>query len=289
MGIPSGAVTVSIAAVHPIERLRYVARAGDVPVEPLVRESAAALATFADDPSALSTACRRLLERRPGSAPLVWLCARMLSGVDPRLEARDAAEAIAADPTDAELAHALPDDTTVCLVGGGEIVGRALLDRPDVAVLLVDPIDRAPDLLRLLDEAGHTVVPVPTAALESAVVDADLLVLEALAAGPRRVLAPAGSLAAAAVASHRGIPTWATVGVGRRLPDAMWPALGLPDTTGRFDADVVEVPVDLVDVFVTPAGCRRGGEVVGADACPVVTALVRGERPGRTGAGVPGR
>ena len=78
--------------VHPIERLRYVARAGVVPVEPLVRESAAALSSFADDPKGLLTSCRRLLDRRRDCGPLVWLAARMLTAMDPRAEARRVVE-----------------------------------------------------------------------------------------------------------------------------------------------------------------------------------------------------
>lgn len=293
--------------MHPIERLRYVARAGDVPVEPLVRESAGALATFADDPTGLLTACRRLLERRPASAPLVWLCARMLSGADPRLEARDVVAAIAADPTDDELAHALPADVTVCLIGGGEISGRALLGRPDLSVLLVDPVDDAHHLLRALDEAGHRVESVPTSALDAAVEASEVVVFDAAAAAPGRMLGPAASLAAAAVAARTRAETWVAVGVGRLLPDPMWPALGVVDdsvdtsaaprdghdargTAGRrtlprdvFTRDVVEVPAELVDVCVTPVGRRRPDELARATDCPVVPALagVGGVRGGR--------
>ena len=71
-----------------------MARAGDVPAAPLVREAAAALAAFAYDPMELLTACKQLIERRPACGPLVWVAARMLTGSDPSTEAWDAVDAL---------------------------------------------------------------------------------------------------------------------------------------------------------------------------------------------------
>ena len=74
--------------MHPIERLRFVARATGYPADVIVAEAARALASFSDDPHGLVTACRRLVSRQPGSAPLVWLCARVLCAADPYSEIR---------------------------------------------------------------------------------------------------------------------------------------------------------------------------------------------------------
>ena len=49
------------APMHPIERLRYVARAAGEGPGLLAGEAAGALAAFADDPQGLVTACRRLV------------------------------------------------------------------------------------------------------------------------------------------------------------------------------------------------------------------------------------
>ena len=57
--------------MHPIERLRYVARASGADQAMLVRETAGALAAFADDPAGLVTACRRIVVPPPGVGPAV--------------------------------------------------------------------------------------------------------------------------------------------------------------------------------------------------------------------------
>ena len=69
--------------MHPIERLRYVARASGADQAVLVEETAHALRAFLDDPNGLVTACRRIVDRHPTSAPLWWLCARVLTAPDP--------------------------------------------------------------------------------------------------------------------------------------------------------------------------------------------------------------
>ncbi|MBA3655450.1 MAG: hypothetical protein H0W70_14800, partial [Actinobacteria bacterium] len=106
--------------MHPIERLRYVARARGAGPTALGREAAGALAGFADDPPALVTACRRLVDRHPTDGPVWWLAARVLAAADPGSEAWRAAEELADDPTPGELAAGLPGDATVLLVGWPE-------------------------------------------------------------------------------------------------------------------------------------------------------------------------
>ena len=63
--IPSA--TASVGSMHPIERLRYVARASGAPQGVLVQETATALASFGSDPQGLVTACRRIVWRQPTS------------------------------------------------------------------------------------------------------------------------------------------------------------------------------------------------------------------------------
>ena len=93
--------------MHPIERLRYVARASGADQAVLVAETAQALAAFRDDPSGLVAACRRIVDRHPTSAPLWWLCARVLPSPDGQREAWQAVEEIEGDATAGELAFAL--------------------------------------------------------------------------------------------------------------------------------------------------------------------------------------
>jgi len=103
--------------MHPIERLRYVARASGADQTLLVRETAQALSAFHDDPAGLVAAARRIVDRHPTSGPLWWLCSRVLTAPDSHHEAWDAVDEISDDRTATELAYALEADSTVCLVG----------------------------------------------------------------------------------------------------------------------------------------------------------------------------
>lgn len=85
--------------MHPIERLRYVARAGAAPDSVLVAESVPALTAFADNPGGLLVALRQLIVRQPDAAALVVLGARMLSAVDPEAAAWDFVDELHADTT----------------------------------------------------------------------------------------------------------------------------------------------------------------------------------------------
>src|SRR5215207_5670128 len=114
------------SAVHPIERLRYVARAGGVDSGELVREAAGALGGLGDDEAGLVLSCKRLVDRQPASGPLWWLCARMLRAGDPRAEAWRCVAEIDADPTARGLADELPDEARVAVLGWPELVAEAL-------------------------------------------------------------------------------------------------------------------------------------------------------------------
>ena len=270
--------------MHPIERLRYVARASGADQTVLVEETAHALRAFIGDPTGLVTACRRIVDRHPTSAPLWWLCARVLTAPDPGREAWAAVEEIQEDPTPSELGHALDDSATVSVVGWPEQIGEALPRRGDLVVLAIDALGEGSGLVRRLMAVGMDAIDVPTSGLGSAVADSDVLLLEALAVGPGDALAVSGSRAAAAVARHAGIPVWLVAGAGRFLPERMWVALrGRMEERGRdpWELDEEVVPLDLVDRVVGPTGVT---DVAGARRrtdCPIAPELLRpGTAPG---------
>jgi hypothetical protein len=95
--------------MHPIERLRYVARSQGVPASVLVPEAAAALMAFRHDPAGMVSACRRIIDRQVDCGPLWWLCSRILCGFDVLEEARRSVEEFTADPTADRLAEALAE------------------------------------------------------------------------------------------------------------------------------------------------------------------------------------
>ena len=111
--------------MHPIERLRWVARSPEGDVSMVAAEAADALAAFADDPAGLVIASRRLIERRPASAPLWWLASRVLCALDPAFEAMDAAADLERDRTPVALAGDLPGGT-IAIVGWPDQAGAAL-------------------------------------------------------------------------------------------------------------------------------------------------------------------
>src|SRR4051794_19539324 len=97
--------------MHPIEQLRYVARAAGEGPALLAREAAGALAMFGGDPAGMVTACRRLVDRQPTSGPIWWLAARVLGApIDASGEAWRAASELESDQTVDRLILTMPDD-----------------------------------------------------------------------------------------------------------------------------------------------------------------------------------
>lgn len=243
--------------MHPIERLRYVARATGAPADDVVREAAASLAGFADDPASLVTACRRLIDRHAANGPVWWVCARTLAAADPGDEAWRCIDDLVTDPTVDELSHALPTDGRVAVIGWPERLAGALARRGDVEVRVVDVEGDGPGFVRLLERADVGVVDVSVTGLAGAVATADLLLLDAAAIGSEVALAPPGSWAAAAVARAAEVPVWVVAGAGRLVPAALWPALtgriqGAATAPWALDHDLL--PLALVDRLVGPTG-----------------------------------
>jgi hypothetical protein len=264
--------------VHPIERLRYVARASGAPQRVLVQETAMALASFASDPAGLVTACRRIVSRQPSSGPLLWLAARVLTAGDPGSEIWVAAGEMQADPTAAELAHALPPDATITLLGWPDEIAEALPRRGDIEVLAVDTRGEASGLVARLWRADVEASDIPQAGLGAAVAASDLVLLEAPAIGPSEFLAVSGSRAAAAVARHAGVPVWLVGGVGRLLPQRMWDGLrSRVEPADPWDADDEIVPLDLIDRLVGSRGVEPVAEALRRIDCPVAPELFRGD------------
>jgi len=263
--------------MHPIERLRYVARASGADQAVLVRETAAALGGLGFDPAGLVTACRRIVDRHLTSGPLWWLCARVLTASEGRAEAWRAVHDIEADQTGSQLAHALPDDATVCVLGWPDVVAEALVRRGDLDVLVVDALGEGRGLARRLARADVAVEEVPMHGLGAAAAAADVMLLEATAVGPSGAVCVAGSHAAAAVAHHAGVAVWLVGGVGRLMPGRMWEALTrrLAAAGEPWESDDEVLPLDLVDRLCGPAGPEPVLEGLRRTDCPVAPELFR--------------
>ncbi len=267
-----------MSGVHPMERLRYVARADGAGVTSLVEAAARALAGLGDDYAGLVTGCRQMVDRHPSVGPMWWLTSRMLCGERPREEAWAVVEALEADPTSRELAAVLPQDAVAVVLGWPELTAAALHRRGDVRVRAVDALGEGAALVGVLADAGVDAVEVPESGVGAAVADADLVIIEALALGPDALVAVAGSRAAAAVARHQGLPVWVVAGEGRILPDRLWRALlsRLEGGGDPWDADEEVVPLSLVDVVAGPWGSLGPAEAAGRSDCPIAAELSKG-------------
>jgi hypothetical protein len=243
--------------VHPIERLRYVARAtDDSGPSLLVREAAGALASFSRDPAALVTACRRLVDRQPNAAAIWWLAARVLGATEPASEAWAAADEIESDLSAAHLVSLLPEEAMVLALGWPEVTAPALAKRGDLDVLIVDARGEGHGLVRRLDRMGTDATLVEERGVGAAAATVDVVLIEAVGLGSTGVTAVPGSLAAAAVGLQAGKEVWVVAGVGRVLPERLWQAYltRIEDANDPWDADLDFVPSGLFTSVVGPTG-----------------------------------
>jgi hypothetical protein len=123
-------------------------------------------------------------------------------------------------------------------------------------VLCADSRHEASAFLRQLERADVACDPVPAESLARAVAAADLVLIEGIAACPRRLLAPVGSHVLAAVAAHLDTPVWCALGIGRRLPCEYVDAIAERVAAGyeSFDVDIDELPLGLLSHVATPDG-----------------------------------
>lgn len=261
--------------MHPIERLRYVARVGGVDQGELVREAAAAMSGFGDDVGGLVVSCRRLLARHPTAGALWMLCARLLTAGDLRAEAWKVTEELEHDPTPGHLARLLPDEAKLTIVGWPELTALALPRRGDVEVRAVDASGDGSALARRLRGADVMAIDVPDAGAAAAAATSDLVVLEANCVGPDGFVAPAGTHAVAAVASAAGVPVWVVAGAGRCLPQRLWDhVVAAVARDEPWEAPEEIVPLSLADRAVGPQGGAPATDLTTRADCPAVPELL---------------
>lgn len=262
-------------AVHPIERLRYVARSGGAEASVLVRETATALAGLGDEPGDLLLSARRLLVRHPATGPLWALCARMLVSPDPRREAFTYSALVEDDPTPRVLANALPDDARLTVLGWPDLVGDALRRRGDVEVLVIDSRGEGSPFARRLQAVDVMAEDIDESGLGAAASRSSVVLLATTAMAESGFFAVPGSVAAAAVARVYGIPVWVVAGEGRVVPERLFRAMlrRVPDDAPWCAPDEL-VPNELVDVVVRPNGLTDVEGALAAPDCPAAPELL---------------
>lgn len=262
--------------MHPIERLRHLARSSGSDQRVLVGETASALRSLGFDPASLVVSCRRIVERHPTSGPLWWLCAHMLTSGEPGATAFDLAGRIDLDPTPDLLVEALPQDATVCIVGWPDLAGEACLRRGDLTVLAVDSLDQGSSFVRRLERAEVNAEVVDPGGLAAAVLASDVVLIEALAASVGEMLATPGSRAAASVAYCSEVPVWAVVGRGRCLPTVAFESLAecVADVRVPWHAEAEVLPLALASFLATERGVLPIGTATLAPECPLAHELL---------------
>ncbi len=265
-----------IDLVHPIEHLRYVARAHGADAGSLVREAATALASLRADRGNLVIACRRIVERHPEVGPLWWMCARLLTADDPTMLAWEIADQIDDDPTSKQIAAAFDDGAVILTVGWPQVTGEAIMRRGNVSVLCADSRHEASGFMQRLERLDVECEPVPSEALARAAHLADLVVVEAVAASTQRVIAPVGSHVVAAVAGTVGTPVWLATGIGTRLPTEYLDAIGEHAIdASSWDGDLDDLPIGLVTHVASADGVTDAVAQGLQPTCPFAPELLR--------------
>lgn len=261
-----------------IEHLRYVARASGAEVGSLTSEAAYALGSLAyQEPRELLTACRRLLHAQPSVGPLWWLCARLIVASDPSKVANDVVDDLHDDRTARNLAHELADNAIVAVSGWPGTTLQALRRRGDSEVLVLDVEGQGFSAARYLEDSVVEVSVVDPHQLGGIVAEADLVIIEAAAAGDAAILTDVGAFGLAAVAKAQRVPVWSVVAQGRHLPEQYFAEILLrthePDRPQWISAYDV-IPYGLIDSVVTNEG-RRPVADLGKPKCPLATELLR--------------
>lgn len=188
----------------------------------LTQEAASALAVFARDPHALLTGAKSLLAKQAAIGPVWWMCSHLLIDADAREASRRVSRELADDPTPRSLVEAIPEGATVTISGWPDLTIRALVDRPDLNVLVLDVEGQGHSAVRRLDRHDVIAETVDPAHLAGAVAEADVCIVEVGAMGEASGLTDVGGFSLAAVAGAMSTPCWLVAGVGRELPEPYW-------------------------------------------------------------------
>ena len=266
--------------MHPIEHLRYVARAQGADPTSLVEETAHALGSLHFDPSSLVVSCRRIVERHPFTGGLWWLCSNVVTSAEPFEAVWELADEIRSDRTGVELAAVLSDDAVVVTIGDPDVIGDGLIRRGDIRVLALDAGFTATSFIRRMERYDVDAEPVDAGVAGAAVRAADAVLVEALAIDSQRAVVPIGSSTIAAAASAFGTEVWVVAGVGRRLPSGFLDAMvskveAMSAENDAWDLDVEVLPTSMFTHVVGPHGKVPMGPPAIVAECPMAPELLR--------------
>ena len=260
--------------MHPIEHLRYVARARGADPVSLVLETAAALGGLSHEPAGIVLAVRRIVQRHPTVGQLWWLCSHALGANDPFEAIRRCEEQIETDSTVKTLRDALPQDATVCIVGWPTATLNAIARRADLKIFIVESNGDGDAAVERLQRMDIDATLVQHEFLSQVISQSDVVVIEALATGASDVLCSGGSYSAAAIAYCQQKLVWLVTACGTRLPESLWIGM-LVDVRAEIENPVDVVPVSLFAQVISPSGISLDVTTPLAAECPPTTELLR--------------
>lgn len=266
--------------MHPIEHLRYVARARGADPVSLVRETISAFGGLRHEPAGIVLAARRIVERHPTAGPLWWLCSHVLGATDPFLALERCNDEIKSDTTLKTLQGAVPQDAVVCVVGWPTATLNALASRSDLKIFIVESNgdgDAAVDRLRSMDV---DVTLIQHENLSRTISQSDVVIIEALATGAHDVLCAGGSHATAALAHCEQKQVWLVTPCGTRLPEALWSGMVANIFSTSDESEISQSAVDVVPVYlftqiISPNGRSQDASLPLTAECPPTTELLR--------------
>ena len=264
--------------MHPIEHLRYVARAhGADPVD-IALGAADALLGVARDPAATLVSARRLVEHHPLNPALWAMCAQAVTALEPRIEVARVADDVANDDVASHMMELLAEVGTVVTIGWSGHVVDALVRRGDVHVLVVDSLGDGQETFRHLSRRDVSCELVASEGLATAVTSADATIVPAVAVGDDAALCTGGALAMASVAYCTGSRLWTLVSAQTRLPRVLFDAMvaGVLDRPDPWASGVDLVPVSMWGTVVAGFGTADAAVSLSRiDACPPATEILR--------------
>jgi hypothetical protein len=260
--------------VHPIERLRWIARArGEAPTT-LAAEAAWTISELAaDEPAAVVTACRRLVESHVTAGPLWWVAASVLVAPDPDRASRRVVDELLSDPTADLLAKALSDrfseEGTFVIACPVETVLEAFSQLPYSVARVVGSPARCRAEVHSFEAFVHSASGWDFDEAYGAVDGASVVLIEAFAAGSAGVLSAPGTAALAEAAREASVPIWAVVPVGRLLDSQL-----LAEMLRRAGDGVELISPELIEAVVGPSGLETPVEGLGRQLCPPAPELL---------------
>jgi hypothetical protein len=195
----------------------------------------------------------------------------VLGALDPFAAMRDCEAEIKNDPTIKSLRDAVLQDAVVCVVGWPTTVLNALASRGDVKLFVVESNGDGDAAVERLTSMDVEATLVQFEELSRAVSSCDVLIVEALAAGPTEVLCSSGSHAVAALGYVTQKPVWLVAACGTRLPAPLWSAM----TSGDAVSEVDLLPASLFSRVISKDGISDDLSQPFVAECPPTTELLR--------------